>query len=65
MPNKLQIQVAEAIARLGVAETSRRLGTDDETTLRLATPGARVRKGSIALAQANARRLAEQEKRAP
>jgi hypothetical protein len=65
MPNELQIRIAEAIARLGVAETSRRLGTDDETTLRLATPGARVRNGSLALAQTNAHRLADQGAHAP
>ncbi len=64
MPLDLQQLIAQAIQRLGVAETSRRLGTEPETTLRLGTPGATVRKGSIALAQANAHRLADAEARA-
>lgn len=59
MPNTpLQKKVSEAIEHLGVAETSRRLETDDETTMRLALPGARVRRGSVALAETNLYRLA-------
>jgi hypothetical protein len=51
--------VADAIARLGVQETARRLDLTTQTTLRLATTGATVRRGSLALAEANAHRLAE------
>lgn len=61
----LQEAVAAAIARLGVAETSRRLGLEAETTLRLATPGATVRRGSVALAQANVHRLEQEARVAP
>jgi transposase-like protein len=57
---ELRIQIAQAIAQLGVAEVSRRLGLDDESTLRLAVPGAKVRNGTIALASANAHRLASE-----
>ena len=57
MRTKLQVLIANAIARVGVRETSRLLETDDETTLRLALPGAIVRRGSIALAEQNAHRL--------
>jgi len=55
---QLQERVADGILRLGVAETSRRLGTERQTTLRLGL-GARVRRGSLALAKANLHRLGE------
>jgi hypothetical protein len=55
-PEQLQRAVADSIRRVGVAETSRRLGTERQTTLRLGL-GARVRRGSLALAKANLHRL--------
>lgn len=65
MPDLLRSQIAQAIASLGVAEVSRRLGLDDESTLRLGVPGAKVRNGTIALAAANAHRLTSEAVHAP
>jgi hypothetical protein len=65
MKPELQTMVAASIARVGVRETAKRLGCEDETALRLAVPGARVRRGSVALAEMNAHKLLQAEAIAP
>lgn len=54
---QLRVLVAASIASRGVRETSRRIGLATETTLRLATPGAKVHPGSVAMAEKNAASL--------
>lgn len=55
----IRARVAAAIGILGLNETSKRLGTANETTLRVATPGVRVQRGTEALVSANLHRLSE------
>jgi hypothetical protein len=59
MQNPIDVRalVAAAIARVGVQRTANILGVERETALRIAVPGARVQRGTLALAQQRAAEL--------